>query len=274
LKSDFGLLARALLIAGTVLISVAAFASDASTQHSTRRSSQASAASSVVPSDAGSQADSAASSQSSSTDAAAADAKPCHWWQFSRCSQQQQQSSDDILPPDAPGTGPVIAVDVSTRTAYLFRDRQLVQKSPAAVGSEKVLVHGDDVWAFHTPEGHLKVLAKIVDPVWHKPDWAFIEAGQRVPPSDSPKRDVRGHLGKYALSLGDGILIHGTDEPSSIGKAVSHGCIRLPAEMLSTVYHSVKVGTDVYIFESNPPQRISGAEPEHHSDLDYLRKKN
>jgi lipoprotein-anchoring transpeptidase ErfK/SrfK len=263
LKSDSGLLTRALLVAGAVLISVAVFASDDSTQP-TPPSSRASAVRSA--------ANPAADPQSQTSETV--DSEPCHWWQFRRCSQEQQQqeTSDDILPPEAPRTGPVIAVDISKRTAYLFFDGQLVEESPAAVGSGKVLVHGDDEWAFHTPEGHLIVRAKIVDPVWHKPDWAFIEVGQRIPPADSPRRDVRGHLGKYALSLGDGILIHGTDDPSSIGRAVSHGCIRLPEKMLATVYHSAKVGTDVYIFESDPRQEVSGAEPEHHSDLDYLKK--
>ncbi len=44
--------------------------------------------------------------------------------------------------------------------------------------------------------------------------------------------------------------------------------------MIDLVYHTAKVGTDVYIFESNPPEEASGGAPEHHSDLDYLKKKN
>jgi L,D-transpeptidase YbiS len=147
----------------------------------------------------------------------------------------------------------VITVDVSTNHAYLFRDGQLVAKSDAATGSEKELDHGDDMWIFHTPRGHLTVKGKIKDPIWHKPDWAFIEEGKPVPPQNSPERDVKGKLGKYALSLGDGILIHGTDDPSSIGKRVSHGCIRVPDEMIEKLYNAAKVGTDVYIFDSQKP---------------------
>lgn len=177
--------------------------------------------------------------------------KPCHWWQFRRCDDVQQVEG---LPDDAPRAGIVITVDVSTNTLYLFQDGQLVRKSPAATGSGKVLENGDDVWEFHTPRGHLKVLGKIKDPVWRKPDWAFIEAGERIPPPDSPKRLVKGHLGKYALNLGDGIMIHGTDDADSIGKYVSHGCIRLPEDMLTTLWKTVKVGTDVFVFESKPTQ--------------------
>lgn len=184
-------------------------------------------------------------------DATAQQSQPCHWWQFKKCVDQQPPQIQG-LPPEAPRQGTVITIDVSKNTAYLFEDGQLVGKSPATTGNEKELTHGDDVWLFHTPRGHLRVLRKIVDPVWTKPDWAFIEAGQRVPPSDSPKRLVKGHLGKYALALGDGIFIHGTDDRDSIGRPASHGCIRLPNDMLKQVWKATKVGTDVYIFDSQP----------------------
>ncbi len=77
---------------------------------------------------------------------------------------------------------------------------------------------------------------------------------------------MKGHLGKYALDLGDGIMIHGTAEYDSIGRKASHGCIRLPEDMLETVYNAAPVGTDVYIFESRVPQ--TAAKVERHSDLD------
>lgn len=187
----------------------------------------------------------------------------CHWWQL-HCDNGQTIVG---LPTEAPRTGTVITVDVAMNRLYLFKDGQLVDESPAATGSEKLLRHGTHIWLFRTPEGHLKVLRKIVDPVWTKPDWAFIEDGDPVPPPDSPARRVKGHLGKYALDLGDGIMIHGTDDSDSIGRKVSHGCIRLPNDMLETVYNNVSVGTDVYIFESQVTQSTRKGDP--HSDLDY-----
>jgi hypothetical protein len=182
----------------------------------------------------------------------------CHWWQF-RC-----EETIDGLPADAPRTGTVITIDLSMNTAYLFNDGQLVRKSACARGSEKTLENGDDMWLFRTPRGHLRVLRKIIDPVWRKPDWAFVEAREKIPPPDSPKRLVRGKLGKYALDLGEGILIHGTDDASSIGRNVSHGCVRLPNAMLAVVFKAARVGTDVFIFESSPQATI-----ERHSDLEF-----
>ena len=49
-------------------------------------------------------------------------------------------------------------------------------------------------------------------------------------------------------SMGDGYALHGTDEPTSIGTSVSHGCVRLRNEDIETLYQMVPVGTPVYIY--------------------------
>lgn len=154
------------------------------------------------------------------------------------------------FPPEAPKTGEVITIDVSTNQAYFFRDGALVRKSKAATGSDKILRKGRRVWWFRTPRGRYTVLRKVKDPVWTKPDWAFVEEGKPIPPPDSPLRKEKGTMGRYALDLGDRVMIHGTNDPKSIGRRVSHGCIRLPNGMLSLLWKEVEVGTEVYIFES------------------------
>ncbi len=184
----------------------------------------------------------------------------CHWWQFGKCPQPDVVG----LPEEAPREGVVITVDVSKNHAYLFRDGELIADGPAATGTEKVLEYGNDMWLFRTPRGRLKVLRKVEDPVWTKPDWAFIEAGEPIPPPDSPKRQVKDFLGKYALMLGDGIMIHGTKDRRSLGRKASHGCVRLPHDLLAKIWKLAKVGTDVYVFDSQPPP-----DGERHSDLDY-----
>jgi L,D-transpeptidase ErfK/SrfK len=162
------------------------------------------------------------------------------------------QSEIEGLPPEAPREGVVITIDVSTNQAYLFRDGELIRKSPAATGSDKILRRGRQVWWFRTPRGRHTVVRKIADPVWTKPDWAFVELGQKVPPPDSPLRKEKGTMGKYAFDLGDRVMIHGTNDPKSIGKNVTHGCIRLPLAMLRVLWKEVPVGTEVYIYESIP----------------------
>ena len=167
----------------------------------------------------------------------------CGWWTGHLCPGEVEG-----LPPEAPRQGTVITVDTKRNTLYLFRDGTLVAKSAAATGSNKTLKNGLDMWLFRTPHGRVTVQGKIVDPIWTKPDWAFVEEGKPIPPRDSPKRKVAGKMGRYALDLGDGILIHGTDDPSSIGKNASHGCIRLPDAMLKKVFSQAEVGTEVYVF--------------------------
>jgi L,D-transpeptidase YbiS len=154
------------------------------------------------------------------------------------------------LPPEASRSGTVITIDVSTNQAFLFRDGQLIRSSAAATGSDKVLRKGRKVWWFRTPRGRHQVVRKIVDPVWNKPDWAFVEEGKAIPPADSPLRQEKGTMGKYALDLGERVMIHGTNDPKSIGRRVSHGCIRLPNDMLRLLWKEADVGTEVYIFES------------------------
>lgn len=172
----------------------------------------------------------------------AVDEKPCRWW------RRHCHSQVEGLPPEAPTEGVVITVDTTHNIAYLWRDGELLAKAPATTGSDKTLKRGLKQWLFRTPRGRHKVLRKLTDPIWTKPDWAFVEEGKKVPPAGSPERQVRGQLGKYALHLGDGILIHGTKEKKLLGRKGSHGCIRLGDEMLELVYKTAAVGTDVYIF--------------------------
>jgi len=80
------------------------------------------------------------------------------------------------------------------------------------------------------------------------PDWAFIEEGRKVPPPNASVRYNSKALGKYALSIGGGYLIHGTLYTRLIGQPVTHGCIRLADEELNLVYKHLRYGAKVYIY--------------------------
>lgn len=69
-----------------------------------------------------------------------------------------------------------------------------------------------------------------------------------VPPVGTVNRQINGTLGKYKLMLGDGYLFHGTNVPTSIGLAATHGCIRLRDEDIEWMYENVPIGTRVYIY--------------------------
>jgi hypothetical protein len=68
-----------------------------------------------------------------------------------------------------------------------------------------------------------------------------------VPPLGTENRRVPGQLGAYRLDLGDGYLIHGTPDETTVGTPSSHGCVRLATDALAWVYAYVPVGTAVMI---------------------------
>lgn len=68
-----------------------------------------------------------------------------------------------------------------------------------------------------------------------------------VPPVNTVNRRVVGELGKYKLDMGNGYLLHGTRDSTSIGSAATHGCIRLGDADLQFLYEKIPVGTPVFI---------------------------
>lgn len=69
-----------------------------------------------------------------------------------------------------------------------------------------------------------------------------------MPPGGTKQRSIQGELGHFRLALGDGYQFHGTPYASSIGAAVTHGCIRLRDEDIEWLYDNVPVGTKVYLY--------------------------
>ncbi len=69
-----------------------------------------------------------------------------------------------------------------------------------------------------------------------------------IPPFGTNQRKYKGVLGTHRLVLGDGYALHGTDNPESIGRSVSHGCVRLRNEDIARLYDMVEVGTPIYIY--------------------------
>ncbi len=75
-----------------------------------------------------------------------------------------------------------------------------------------------------------------------------VDGKMLVPPLGTTQRRYEGVLGTHRLNMGDGYAIHGTNQPDSVGRAVSHGCVRLRNEDIDKLYAMVEVGTPVYIY--------------------------
>lgn len=117
--------------------------------------------------------------------------------------------------PAAPVVDPVmrIEVDLATRKLYVHRNGAPTDTHSVAVGTEK--------WPTQTGEWMIKQV------VWN-PEW--------VPPTEEewaedrePRKpgDPKNPLGVAQLVYDAPRSIHGTNDPASIGKAASHGSIRM-----------------------------------------------
>ena len=145
---------------------------------------------------------------------------------------------------------PFLIVNTSDNTFTLFNNGKLVREGICSTGSFVLLdAGGEKKWMFETPKGMMHIQGKTESPVWRKPDWAFIEEGLPVPKhANSYERYESGVLGDYALSIGNGYLIHGTLYKRLLGMPVTHGCVRMDDADLEQVFRTLRVGSKVYIF--------------------------
>lgn len=159
--------------------------------------------------------------------------------------KQLQGQLDQYTP-----SGAYMVVNTSDNHFFLYKGTQLIREGLCSTGKNERLVSEDGSYnhVFHTPFGVRKVLRKQPNPVWKKPDWAFIEEGLPIPSANHPSRWETGTLGAYKLEIGDGFMIHGTIYKRRMGMSVTHGCIRLLDDDLDAVYKSMEVGSKVYIY--------------------------
>ena len=146
--------------------------------------------------------------------------------------------------------GTFLVVDTYRNRLSLYKNGELMRTAVCSTGTGVVLKdpRNGRTWVFDTPLGERIVERKVRNPIWAKPDWAFIEEGFKPPPAGSPDRFDDVSLGDYALYMGDGYIIHGTLFKSLLGRRVTHGCIRLGDEDLEYVYHNARIGTRVFLY--------------------------
>lgn len=145
--------------------------------------------------------------------------------------------------------GVYIVVDIFHNKLHVYRNGELLRSAVCSTGTGIVLrdPRSGREWVFDTPLGERTIQRKVRNPVWAKPDWAFIEDGF-LPPEDPNERFDPYSLGRFGLYMGDGYIIHGTLFESLLGRRVTHGCIRLGDQDLEYVYYNAPLGTKVYLY--------------------------
>ncbi len=128
----------------------------------------------------------------------------------------------------------VITIDRGNFTLRLFKNLKFVRRYGIAVGMA----------GLDTPAGRYRIANKQVNPAWHVPNraWAGSLAGQTIP-GGAPNNPLKARW----LGIANGVGIHGTGEPWSIGTRASHGCIRMHVADVVRLYPRVPVGTPVLI---------------------------
>lgn len=139
--------------------------------------------------------------------------------------------SDDATP----GT---IIIDNSERRLYHVVGRGIAVKYAVSVGRKGFLWTGTNT-----------VSRKAEWPTWVPPaDMRIREARKGKVLPASMEGGIDNPLGSRALYLGSTIYrIHGTNQPLSIGKAMSSGCIRMANEDVEHLYANVRIGTTVVV---------------------------
>ena len=138
---------------------------------------------------------------------------------------------------EAPGT---VVIDTGNTTLYYVLGQGRAVRYGVGVGREGF------TWS-----GTQTISRKAEWPDWHPP--AEMIARQPYLP-----RFMAGGpgnpLGARAMYLGSSVYrIHGTNDPSTIGKFVSSGCIRLTNEDVADLFSRVDVGTRVVVLPKNSP---------------------
>ena len=132
----------------------------------------------------------------------------------------------------APGT---VVVRTSERSLYYVLGNGQAVRYPVGVG------RAGKQWS-----GTAMINGKYLRPAWTAP--AAIKHDKPNLPSVIPSGSGRNPMGAAALTLSQGeYAIHGTNNPASIGGAVSYGCIRMYNADILDLYGRVGFGTQVVV---------------------------
>lgn len=124
-----------------------------------------------------------------------------------------------------------IVIDKSENRLWLYENGLVLRSFPVATGMNPA----------QTPEGSFTIVMKVVNPPWTNP-----RTGETIP-GGTPRNPLGTRW--LGLSVGGGreYGIHGTNDPTSIGRHVSHGCVRMQKPDVEWLFQQVPIGTPVVI---------------------------
>jgi hypothetical protein len=138
--------------------------------------------------------------------------------------------ADEYLPPLPAPEATHLVLRLREKRVYVYDNDQVLTHFPVAVGAP----------ATPTPTGQFEIFQMIVDPIWQSP-WT----GEIHAPGANSALGLRW-IG--FATMDNGIIgFHGTPTVSSIGHAVSNGCVRLRNEDVVALFEHVRMGMTVVV---------------------------
>lgn len=133
-----------------------------------------------------------------------------------------------------------IIVNIPEQKLYHFHNAQLNKAYVVSVG---------EPGKWQTPLGTYKIDYKDKAPVWKVPVSIQKEmAAKGLPVKTEVKAGPENPLGNWWMGLDkNGLGIHSTNAPASIGYSITHGCIRMNPKSAAELFHKVKTGTPVQV---------------------------
>ncbi|WP_085960764.1 L,D-transpeptidase [Cylindrospermum stagnale] len=124
-----------------------------------------------------------------------------------------------------------IKISLKRRRLTLYRGKSRIKSYPIAVGRR----------GWETPIGNFQVLEMLKNPTWIHPITGKAIAGGK------PQNPLGNYWIGFWTNGHNWVGFHGTPNPESVGKAVSHGCIRMYNKDIKELFHQVSPGTPVTV---------------------------
>ena len=123
-----------------------------------------------------------------------------------------------------------LILKLKQRKLYVYQGKTLLNTYPVAIGKAE----------WETPTGSFKVMDMI-----ENPGWTNFKTGKQIPPG--PNNPLGERWIAFWTDGNDYIGFHGTPDRSSVGQAISHGCVRMYNEHVKELYDLVSMGTVVIV---------------------------
>jgi lipoprotein-anchoring transpeptidase ErfK/SrfK len=126
-----------------------------------------------------------------------------------------------------------LVINIPSRTLWVYQGNKILRYFPVGVGRP----------GFMTPIGKYSIISKVIDPGWENP---YLPKGKvRLAPGEENPLGTRW-MGFYQKAGGE-YGMHGTDNPASIGKFSSHGCVRMRIRDAEALFELIDLGTPVEV---------------------------